>query len=197
MPLAVLVDVIKLRWRIERDYQELKSELGSFRRARLRGFHHHASLAIAAYGFRILERSAFPPSPLAPRKPALSGRARSSRTPIRPERHVAKRVAFLRSIIEADVVNGLTPAPTDEWPRQQVSAASEGDYKLIYLGERQPAIWAAGLQTDDRDYQIDVIDAWNTTIVPAKRVPCPVFPRIRQRGLTCYRQSNPSQPRHR
>ena len=27
MPLAVLVDVIKLRWRIERDYEELKSEL--------------------------------------------------------------------------------------------------------------------------------------------------------------------------
>ena len=28
MPLAILVDVIKLRWRIERDYEELKSELG-------------------------------------------------------------------------------------------------------------------------------------------------------------------------
>src|SRR5208337_2189751 len=61
MPLAVLVDVIKLRWRIERDYEELKSELGlaHFEGRGWRGFHHHASLCIAAYGFLILERSAF------------------------------------------------------------------------------------------------------------------------------------------
>ena len=46
-PLAVLVDVIKLRWRIERDYEELKSELGlaHFEGRGWRGFHHHASLA--------------------------------------------------------------------------------------------------------------------------------------------------------
>ena len=93
-----------------------------------------------------------------------------------------RRVAFLRSIIEADVVNGLTPAPTDQWPWQRVSAASEGDYKLIYLGEHQPAIWAAGLPKDDRDYEVDVIDAWDMTIAPAKRVPCRVYPRLRQRG---------------
>jgi hypothetical protein len=91
-------------------------------------------------------------------------------------------VSFLRSIIEADVANGLTPVPTDEWPWQRVSAASEGDYKLIYLGEHQPAIWAAGLPKDDRDYQVDVIDVWNMTIETAKRVPCPVYPRLRQRG---------------
>src|SRR5208337_2104679 len=71
MLLAGLVDVIKLRWRIERDYEELKSELGlaHFEGRGWRGFHHHASLCIAAYGFLILERSAFPPlSPLAPQK---------------------------------------------------------------------------------------------------------------------------------
>jgi len=93
-----------------------------------------------------------------------------------------KRVAFLRSIIEADVVSGLTPAPTDEWPWQRVSAASEGDYRLIYFGEHQPALWAAGLPKDDREYQVDVVDAWNMTIEPARRVPCPVYPRLRQRG---------------
>jgi SRSO17 transposase len=81
-PLAVLVDVVKLRWRIERDYEELKSELGlaHFEGRGWRGFHHHASLCIAAYGFLILERSAFPPSARRRReKPALSGRSRSSR----------------------------------------------------------------------------------------------------------------------
>lgn len=63
-PLAVLVDTAKLRWRIERDYQELKSELGlaHFEGRGWRGFHHHATLCIAVYGFLIRERAAFPPS---------------------------------------------------------------------------------------------------------------------------------------
>src|SRR5262249_1736477 len=45
-----LVDVAKLRWRIERDYQELKQELGlgDYEGRGWRGFHHHATLCIAA-----------------------------------------------------------------------------------------------------------------------------------------------------
>jgi SRSO17 transposase len=59
-----LVDLAKLRWRIERDYQELKQELGlgHFEGRSWRGFHHHATLCIAAYGFLISEREMFPPS---------------------------------------------------------------------------------------------------------------------------------------
>jgi SRSO17 transposase len=59
-----LVDFAKLRWRIERDYQELKQELGlgDYEGRGWRGFHHHASLCIAAYGFLIAERGALPPS---------------------------------------------------------------------------------------------------------------------------------------
>jgi SRSO17 transposase len=59
-----LVDLVKLRWRIERDYQELKQELGlgDYEGRGWRGFHHHATLCIAAYGFLIAERGAFPPS---------------------------------------------------------------------------------------------------------------------------------------
>jgi SRSO17 transposase len=62
--LLTLVDMAKLRWRIERDYEELKSELGlaHFEGRGWRGFHHHATLCIAAYGFLIRERAAFPPS---------------------------------------------------------------------------------------------------------------------------------------
>src|SRR6516164_204976 len=58
-----LVDVAKLRWRIERDYQELKQELGlgDYEGRGWRGFHHHATLCIAAYGFLIAERGALPP----------------------------------------------------------------------------------------------------------------------------------------
>jgi SRSO17 transposase len=63
-PLEVLVDYAKLRWRIERDYQELKSELGlaHYEGRGWRGFHHHATLCIAAYGFLISEKESFPPS---------------------------------------------------------------------------------------------------------------------------------------
>ena len=58
-----LVDMTKLRWRIERDYQELKQEvgLGHFEGRGWRGFHHHATLCIAAYGFLISERETIPP----------------------------------------------------------------------------------------------------------------------------------------
>jgi SRSO17 transposase len=59
-----LVDFAKLRWRIERDYQELKQEvgLGHFEGRGWRGFHHHATLCITAYGFLISERGTIPPS---------------------------------------------------------------------------------------------------------------------------------------
>jgi SRSO17 transposase len=58
-----LVDLTKLRWRIERDYQELKQEvgLGHFEGRGWRGFHHHATLCVAAYGFLISERETIPP----------------------------------------------------------------------------------------------------------------------------------------
>ena len=59
-----LVDLTKLRWRCERDYQELKQEvgLGHFEGRGWRGFHHHATLCIASYGFLVAERVAIPPS---------------------------------------------------------------------------------------------------------------------------------------
>ena len=62
--LRQLVDIAKMRWRIERDYQELKQEvgLGHFEGRGWRGFHHHATLCIAAYGFLISERETIPPS---------------------------------------------------------------------------------------------------------------------------------------
>ena len=59
-----LVDAAKLRWRVERDYEELKQEvgLGHFEGRGWRGFHHHATMCIAAYGFLISERETIPPS---------------------------------------------------------------------------------------------------------------------------------------
>ena len=62
--LAALVDTTELRWRIERDFQDLKQEIGlDHDEGRgWRGFHHHAALSIAAYEFLVAERSPIPPS---------------------------------------------------------------------------------------------------------------------------------------
>ena len=59
-----LVGLAKHRWIIERDYEELKQELGlgHYEGRGWRGFHHHATLSIAAYGFLVAERSRFSPS---------------------------------------------------------------------------------------------------------------------------------------
>jgi SRSO17 transposase len=58
------VHLAKHRWIIERDYQELKQELGlgHYEGRGWRGFHHHATLCITAYGFLVAERSLFSPS---------------------------------------------------------------------------------------------------------------------------------------
>jgi len=62
-----LVRLAKIRWRIERDYQELKQEIGldHFEGRGWRGFHHHGALCIAAYAFLAAERARLsPPEPL-------------------------------------------------------------------------------------------------------------------------------------
>jgi SRSO17 transposase len=59
-----LVQIAHLRWRIEHDFLELKNELGlnQFEGRSWRGFHHHATMCIAAYGFLLAERGRFSPS---------------------------------------------------------------------------------------------------------------------------------------
>jgi SRSO17 transposase len=66
--LGELVCLAKLRWRVERDYQELKGELGldHYEGRGWRGFHHHGVLCIAAYAFLSAERARLsPPAPVA------------------------------------------------------------------------------------------------------------------------------------
>ena len=83
-----LVGLAKMRWRIERDYHDLKQEVGlaHFEGRGWRGLHHHATLCIAAYAFLVSQRDAVPPSgpcrtgPGTP--PALSARAGSRQPPV-------------------------------------------------------------------------------------------------------------------
>jgi SRSO17 transposase len=83
--LEELVAAAKLRWRIERDFEELKQELGlgHFEGRGWRGFHHHAALCIAAYGFLVAERCRFSPPGWRPRLaapgPPAGHRPRGSR----------------------------------------------------------------------------------------------------------------------
>ncbi len=61
--LKALVRAARLRWRVERDYQELKQEIGldHFEGRMWRGFHHHAALCAIAHAFLALQRALFPP----------------------------------------------------------------------------------------------------------------------------------------
>jgi len=66
--LEELVRLAKIRWRVERDFEELKEELGldHYEGRSWRGFHHHGALCLAAYAFLAAERARLsPPEPLA------------------------------------------------------------------------------------------------------------------------------------
>jgi SRSO17 transposase len=57
-PLARLVGLAKLRWRVEHDYRELKDALGldHFEGRSFKGWHHHVTLVSAAHAFVTLQR---------------------------------------------------------------------------------------------------------------------------------------------
>ena len=112
-----LVDITMMRWRIERDYQELKQEvgLGHFEGRGWRGFHHHATMCIAAYGFLISERGAIPPSEgrceiLLP-QPALPAGCDPEAPPLRPERHVPNSIASMRRRLIVGIARALPRCP--------------------------------------------------------------------------------------
>ena len=113
-----LVAATKLRWRIERDYQDLKQELGlgQYEGRGWRGFHHHATLCIAAYGFLLSERGAFPP----PQNPATPVSAKNTPyteiidpadPPVRPERHVPNSITSIRIAIARTIARALPRCP--------------------------------------------------------------------------------------
>ncbi|MEX0599821.1 MAG: transposase, partial [Rhodothermales bacterium] len=71
--ISELVALAKIRWRIERDYQELKDELGldHYEGRGWRGFHHHGVLCMATYCYLAAERGRLsPPQTVAFLRPA-------------------------------------------------------------------------------------------------------------------------------
>ncbi|HET9592301.1 MAG TPA: transposase, partial [Solirubrobacterales bacterium] len=101
--LEELVATAKLRWRIERDFEELKQELGlgHFEGRGWRGFHHHASLCIAAYGFLAAERCRFSPPGWRPRLQA----------PERPADYRPRNSARAPGAAQSRVDRDPAPAP--------------------------------------------------------------------------------------
>jgi SRSO17 transposase len=85
-PPRTLVCRAKLRWRVERDYEELKQELGltHFEGRNWRGFHHHATMTIAAYASLLLERARFSPQGVRHDRGRRARPAVSARPPRRP-----------------------------------------------------------------------------------------------------------------
>ncbi len=121
-----LVNTTKVRWRIERDYQDLKQELGlgHYEGRGWRGFHHHATLCAVAYGFPISESGAIPPS--GPRSAVpieehpLPGGYRPCGFPIRPERHVAQSMTSVRVAIARAIARTLPHCPCYQWTTQHM-----------------------------------------------------------------------------
>ena len=108
-----LVAAVKMRWRIERDYLELKQDvgLGHYEGRNWRGFHHHASLCIAAYGFLMLERLAAgkKTSLDSKRLPYPPASARAGLVPM--QRHVPWSIATARFRLGRALARALSQCP--------------------------------------------------------------------------------------
>jgi SRSO17 transposase len=117
-PLARMVFEAKMRWRIERDYQDLKQDLGlgHYEGRGWRGFHHHASLSIAAYGFLLAQRLGHPDEAGGKKTllnakslpyPRITSLAQAQRT----QRHVPSSITSLRLRIGSLLARRLPRCP--------------------------------------------------------------------------------------
>ena len=101
-----------------------------------------------------------------------------------------KRIAFLREIIEDMPAGGLT-SMEGSFYWNVISGGINGDYRLIYFGEHQPAQLAVGLPMEDGDYDIDLIDTWNMTISPLEKGSLPVSPPTRKKKTDTLVEAKP------
>jgi SRSO17 transposase len=105
-PINELVSVAHQRWRIERDYQDLKQDfgLGHYEGRGWRGFHHHAALSIAAYGFLMAERL------VADKSVGGKKNFAARQVPALPKNYVP-RGSPARATARGDVDHDTAPAP--------------------------------------------------------------------------------------
>ncbi len=107
----------KMRWRIERDYQDLKQDLGlgHYEGRGWRGFHHHASLSIAAYGFlmawQLQHRQGEDKKTLHEARNLPCPRITSLAAAQRTQHHVPSSITSLRLRIAAALLRTLPRCP--------------------------------------------------------------------------------------
>jgi hypothetical protein len=112
-----LVDTAKLRWRIERDYQELKQEVGL---GTSKGEDGAASTITQRYASRLTDSWSpsgrrFPPQELVP--PGCSKKLQFPKLiargapPLRPERHIPNSIATIRRRLSAALAKTLSRCP--------------------------------------------------------------------------------------
>src|SRR4051794_6754873 len=118
-PLAAVVAAAKDRWWIEQGYRDLKQEvgLGDYEGRGWRGFHHHVTLTLAAYGFLVMRRcQTFQPA---------GGRARAlsfpvvedpANPPIRTERHAPFSIPTTRRRLTVGIARRLPRCPCCQTP---------------------------------------------------------------------------------
>ncbi len=117
-PINELVSAAHQRWRIERDYQDLKQDfgLGHYEGRGWRGFHHHASLSIAAYGFLMAERL-IADKPVGGKKTSSNAkclpfpRITSPAAVLRAQRHVDHSITTLRLSLSYTLLARLGQCP--------------------------------------------------------------------------------------
>ena len=117
-PINELVSVAHQRWRIERDYQDLKQDfgLGHYEGRGWRGFHHHAALSIAAYGFLLAERLVAD-KPVGGKKTSPHAkclpfpRITSPAAVLRAQRHMATSITTLRHRLSYQLIARLGQCP--------------------------------------------------------------------------------------
>jgi SRSO17 transposase len=120
-PLATVVATAKGRWWVEQGYRELKQEggLGDYEGRGWRGFHHHVTLTLAAYGFLVLRRCQQSP-PAGGRAGILSFPVVEDPThpPLRPERHAPASIPTMRRRLSVGLARRLPRCPCCQAPRQ-------------------------------------------------------------------------------
>jgi SRSO17 transposase len=114
--MKVLVHTAMSRYRIERDYQELKQEFGlaDYEGRGWCGFHHHATLAIVSYGFLLEQRLRginVKKKTLYEQKDLPYPKATRREGAGRTQRHVEDSIATLRHNLATQLVrrNGTCP----------------------------------------------------------------------------------------
>lgn len=120
-PIERMVLEAKMRWRIERDYQDLKQDLGlgDYEGRGWRGVHHHAGLSIAAYGFLMARRLRHPEdvgkkNAARRKEPALPTHYKPRGSPAhaapRPLVHHELAAAYRRSLAQDTATMSVLPA---------------------------------------------------------------------------------------